>query len=660
MFHQRTDWSADRLAAIPGAWRNRVEGIYTGKLKAAAALTAGRGLCSQGEYDANRWLADTADRMRVLRVPMNLSDSELCIMAKECAAAAVDLASQPGAYFTDAASLRKRMAEYVRTFGIEPPLQTIDTETGEIGGISDRGAIKRMADDLWWRRRLRTVQGRAIEAEAIRLGYVHKKSEIYASNATVSRRMQQKKRNQKALENTVATNQHGDEFTLAELAAKAVSNPTIRRGELMTRIAGFEAVARGLGHVAAFFTVTCPSRMHPKRTAPNGTVLENPKFDGTTPREAQKYLSGMWAKTRAAFARARVAVYGFRIAEPHHDGAPHWHLLLFMAASVKADVFSIFSKYARKENAEELASPQAKAARFLVKVIEWGRGSAAGYIAKYVSKNIDGGGYQVQGDIEGGAHDAYTPSHRVEAWASAWGIRQFQQIGGAPVGVWRELRRLKASDQHGDTLAAARAAADAGAWGDYVAVMGGPNVKRAELPLEIAYTRTGERYNADTGATEPAPLTRYDEEAPKAVYGVRDAMANRSFVTRVYRWEVRRGKKAGFLDERGEAARLSGTDQGRAITCTGEKRNAEEYSAANNVTEFGFDFGRLAGPWTRVNNCTPGSGDDVREVQMASEHGMDGAVLPAAGAGMQAGTGRSAPGRGAAPADFFIDERGTD
>ncbi|GAC1328548.1 MAG: hypothetical protein NVSMB28_25490 [Collimonas sp.] len=94
--------------------------------------------------------------------------------------------------------------------------------------------------------------------------------------------------------------------------------------------------------------------------------------------------------------------------------------------------------------------PGAFKRRLKVVRIDWNLGSAAGYIAKYVAKNIDGAhvgdhktkdGYTVVPDCVGGVE--LVPPARIEAWAACWGIRQFQQWGGAPVTVWRELRRIK-------------------------------------------------------------------------------------------------------------------------------------------------------------------------------------------------------------------------
>lgn len=628
-------YEAARLALLPSAWRGRVAKEHGRKFAAARS--------SDEVRNANLWLLDLTDRAAAIRVPVHLSDGELCDMARVKAAEAMGLVEiapsapkVPGVLLS-IPDFRARLNGFVLRYGITPPEPRRLTKNGNWAGIEDRPAIARMTCHLWWRRRLRVAQGRAIEAEAVRLGYVHRRAEIYCSDLTHERRQQQRQRNAKALQNTLATNtETGDVFTLAELAEKSTASPRIRRGELMTRIAGFEAVAKGLGHVAEFGTLTAPSKYHAHRSGPNGKVEENPKYEGATPREGQKYLSKLWANARAALWRLGIRPYGFRIAEPHHDGCPHWHMLFFVAAEAVETLRAVIRKYALREDGDE-AGAQKNRVKFVS--IDPARGSAAGYIAKYVAKNIDG--YQVQTDLYG--NDAVTASGRVDAWASQWGIRQFQQIGGPPVGVWRELRRTEAEGLS-DAVEAVRIAADVGNWGRYVEVMGGPLVKRIDLPVRLAMTRPGMRWNFTGQYEEDAPRTRYGDDAPAAVFGVLDVEKGRAYQSRRYRWEIRR--KGNGIDGNAAARVSAGCRVGGSapVSVAGLVGVPDQQKGGKPVLGFGFEAG-AAGPWTRVNNCSQEVGNGGNEGRIQGNEGAGGDRR--CSSGMASGAGSHSDGGGA-------------
>lgn len=83
--------------------------------------------------------------------------------------------------------------------------------------------------------------------------------------------------------------------------------------------------------------------------------------------------------------------------------------------------------------------------RFDWKEIDPTKDNATGYIAK----NIDA--EHVDGDEKAGTKADQGAQHAC-AWASWWGIRTFQQIGGTPIGIWRELPHISNAKKHGDLV----------------------------------------------------------------------------------------------------------------------------------------------------------------------------------------------------------------
>ena len=387
------------------------------------------------------------------------------------------------------------------------------------------GAIARMIDAGWWRKNLRRETLKANETVEHGAGLIRRKHQVYVSDHASKLKRERAKANRRTLEGLECVSDAGDVVNLQDAADASVSNPKLRRAELMTRCRGFEETAEFMGHRGLFLTITTPSRFH----RVNHAGLTNKKWTGATPRDGQDYLCNVWARIRAAWADKGIRAYGFRVAEPHHDGTPHWHILLFVQDDQTRDLLAIAARYALKDSPNETG---AKKHRFTVKRIDPAQGSATGYIAKYIAKNIDG--EKETGEGIGLDFDSGTPAQeaarRVKDWAATWSIRQFQQVGGPSVTVWRELRRLgkdEANKCQLELFEKPRAAASRGDWFSFWMLQGGPEVARKDLSLKPFYI-------ADD-------LGKYGDLMNK-IKGVegQDATGNYLEVTRLKVWTVQR------------------------------------------------------------------------------------------------------------------------
>lgn len=493
------------------------------------------------------------------------------------------------------------------------------------------GRIGRMSDAAWWRRNLRREITRENEIIEHGAGDIRRKGQVYVSDHACKVKGSRAKANAATLEGLEVVNEDGEAFNLGEVVGKSVSNPKIRRAELMMRCRGFEEAAAFHGHSAQFLTITCPSRFHRF----DGAGQPNKKWSGATPKDAQAYLCRVWSKIRAAWKRQGFAPYGFRVAEPHHDGCPHWHILLFMPPEHIAGITATARDYAMADSPSERGADKH---RFTAETIDTSKGSATGYIAKYISKNIDGekeNGEAMGLDFASGK-SATEASARVRVWASTWGIRQFQQIGGPSVTVWRELRRLGEAEEsldgsQMDLFAGPQNAADRSLWALFWILQGGPDVPRSQLTLKPLYV-------ADSTG-------RYGDEVER-ILGVTATSEGKSYAmpTRLHTWIVQRAgldavnqqqaehldymdrqaNIAAFLREAGVSSLEDFQQQGDGNgDCIGmgdlSTRPAMvgdigllaggglDGSAGNVGVRGERDLGiqpGIAGPWTGVNNCT--------------------------------------------------------
>lgn len=438
----------------------------------------------------------------------DLPDDDLREQAEKAAERVQRLADLWTHNGTEPAVILKTLRRIAKRHCIYPPNQR---------GV--QAQVSRMCDAGFWRRALR-YRFKAVELTAIQRGAVHKHASPYVSDRALRRHERHAARMVEQMAALEAINQTtGETRPMNDLIDASLANPANRRRALMARIKGIEVHALAKGHVGLFLTITCPSRMHPRSSV---TGASNPAYDGTWPTKAHKYLGRVWARALRAAAHLSMKAYGLRVVEPHHDACPHWHVLAFIDAD-QADTFvSLVRGYALRDTPNE---PGAQSHRFKVERIDPTKGSAVGYVAKYVSKSIDGEGVESDTESDGDGEQA---ARRQIAWARTWNVRQFQFFGVPAITPTREFYRVAGETLPGEVLPELHAACKAN---DYA-----------------AWLATAEAHGLSFGVDySERPSTRYRGETTKAVQGVRvaggDLAGLLQITTRHDAWRIERRPK---------------------------------------------------------------------------------------------------------------------
>ncbi len=615
------------------------------------------------QYRANTWLRRTIARLKPrfgvlfsitqnMPLPWHILSSiektkkHAGTLAMECVQITLDVSeeNQHLPYEKIISLTYDAIATHAKAVGANVPFyamrdDNLPTECYEI-------ALLKMQCDRWWARQLKTIRRQFLELLEIATGqvgkdlYHDKKSKKFKRRgiSPYSSKQAQREFNfaqasgRQFLEMMELQSSDGDVISLIEAVKSGMANPANRRNELMLRIRETEELADEMGYVGVFYTITCPSRFH----------ANSNKWHGETPKDAQNYLTQTWARARSKLNRRGLKYFGVRVVEPHADGCPHWHMMLFMpknklqevnailrwyfiqedktelydyygpvqtrakvvnewvdinthgthiktvekcvsyrAGTKKSELFKTYKQKRREWGLKKSQGKKAKAPskfyrtfspRFDAIKMDKSKGSAASYIAKYISKNIDGYQLSDHEDAETG-ENLQEQANPVLAWASTWNIRQFQFQGSPSVTVYRELRRMpKGKAISDETIEPIRHAADTANWKDYVKLQGGMCIGRAaNFKSMYEDTQMGNDY-AEVVRRIKGIVTNVSIESKlhRMINNVYNVTTETSLKTRLVEWT-------------------------RQLKGTAEKLNAKDNT----------NVGAADLSWTSGNNCTP-------------------------------------------------------
>lgn len=185
----------------------------------------------------------------------------------------------------------------------------------------------------------------------------------------------------------VKDNQTGQTFSLKDCIVSSNHNPQRYYGEIQNRIDTLQREANNAKLIPVFLTLTLPSEFHRLKQTKQGHLIKNPKFNGVDPKDAVKILTKMLSRLRQDRSLKELSknqrMY-YRVNEPHKDGTPHTHILLFIPQDRIERVENAFNRlFYSKSNK-------------FVKDIQ----NAKNYIMKYINKTLPKSKEQITQDDE--------------------------------------------------------------------------------------------------------------------------------------------------------------------------------------------------------------------------------------------------------------------
>lgn len=211
-----------------------------------------------------------------------------------------------------------------------------------------------------------------------------------------------------------------------------------RFNELYVMNLGMQHLAEELGYKAVFLTITAPAEFHPNPTSGKHS------WNGCYAKDAHLFINKKWeafgkdlsSKTNKIF-KSKGDLFGFRVVEPHKDGTPHWHILMYVDPKhVNKTIKLCYKHFSHSYKAlkVELIRPKSE---------DPNAASPTSYMTKYLVKSIGLKDYIKDIKADGEDVAEYNALEKIDAWRSATGIRAYQKFGIlAGVTKWRFLRKM--------------------------------------------------------------------------------------------------------------------------------------------------------------------------------------------------------------------------